>query len=244
MIRPTGTRATASSSRPGSAGRSWRSTPPKTSAPPSMPLWTTRPNAFVKIASPFSLLFLTVKRMEEPNHNGGSTSAKILALSPSRRAIGAALVDGLGVARVFLCRLADLKGEEEFIAKARAWLEDIFRTEKPGIVVIEKLTPKRATRTNLMLAGLLEATAATHHVETILKASSRTALLALQMNSSGGLMARTQRQGNPSFGGLLALRRLSRAAHPRAEEARDPLPRLGTLLGAGGQGRGDGSLRP
>lgn len=115
----------------------------------------------------------------------GAPRSKILALSPSRRAIGAALVDGLGVAKVFLCRLADLKGEEEFIAKARVWLNDVFTTEKPMVVVIEGLTPKRATRTNLMLAGLLEATAAAHHVEHVFKAEPGKALAALQAKSLG-----------------------------------------------------------
>jgi len=94
-----------------------------------------------------------------PNTQIDDQTKKILALCPSRKAIGAAFVDGVGVAHLDLLRLTGRDSREKTVFRVRTWLFNLLHEFQPAIVVVEKLSSKRATCFNLMLKGALEATA-------------------------------------------------------------------------------------
>ena len=94
-----------------------------------------------------------------PNTQTDNQAKKIIALAPSRKAIGVAVVDGVGVAHLDLLRLSGRDSREKTIFRVRTWLSNLLNEFQPATVVVENLSSKRATRFNLMLKGVLEATA-------------------------------------------------------------------------------------
>ncbi|MDD5544770.1 MAG: hypothetical protein PHX83_16510 [Acidobacteriia bacterium] len=101
---------------------------------------------------------------------------KILSISPSRKAIGVALVDGVGVQKTWLFRAGQVKEAESLVLKAREWLTAIFGDESPTIVAIEDLKPKQATALNLALIGVIEALAGTTGCHRIVRVDTGAAL--------------------------------------------------------------------
>lgn len=80
---------------------------------------------------------------------------KVLSITPSRKAIGAALVDGLGVDRTWLLRLAEISNQKDISRAVRQWLHKTLAEVQPKVIVLEKLSSRRKTGTNLMLSRLL-----------------------------------------------------------------------------------------
>jgi hypothetical protein len=93
----------------------------------------------------------------------------ILALALNRRAVGAALLDGVGIFGTRILRLHGTNDENAMIAKVREWLYDLLSEHSPKVIVLEKLSPKKATRTNLLLLGLLESTAVSQGFQEIIR---------------------------------------------------------------------------
>lgn len=91
---------------------------------------------------------------------GNTKGPYILAITPARRAIGVAVVDRLGVEHTWLCKLKDISDLNEMIAKVRALITDILAETQPDKIVLEHLSPRKRTRTNMMLAGLIESRSA------------------------------------------------------------------------------------
>jgi len=100
----------------------------------------------------------------------------ILALAFNRRAVGAALLDGVGIFGTSILRLHGTNDESAMIVKTREWLTDLLSEHAPRAIVLEKLSPKKATRANLLLAGLLESTAVSQGFQEIIRLERKEAV--------------------------------------------------------------------
>lgn len=87
-----------------------------------------------------------------------STIPAILALTPSRRAIGAAIADGVGIVWTDLVSLRGERTHEAVITAVRQWLGNVLDRQQPARVVIETLSSKRRTDRATMILGVIQAT--------------------------------------------------------------------------------------
>lgn len=91
-----------------------------------------------------------------PPENLPVGSQIVLAITPSRRAIGAVSADRLGLDRTWLLGLQGTRDHEKMIRKVRKWFAEILQQARPAVIVIERLSSRRETDVNQRLVHLIE----------------------------------------------------------------------------------------